>query len=147
MANEAPERIWATEDADNGGEDRFHSTSPFRGGTEYIRADLATLSSDAVAGGEEVAWLRDLDGTGSLHPAAKGDPGAFPVYSAPPEPDQLRDRVKELESLLQEAVFWIEGALTCKSWSWDEDQHEAATDSLQRIRTARRVREGGKVDG
>lgn len=25
---------------------------------------------------EQVVWLRDLDGTGSMHPAAKGDPGA-----------------------------------------------------------------------
>lgn len=30
-----------------------------------------------------IAYLRDLDGTGSLHPASKGDPGAFPVYSQP----------------------------------------------------------------
>jgi hypothetical protein len=37
---DAPERIWATEDADNGGEDRFHTTKPMRGLTEYIRADL-----------------------------------------------------------------------------------------------------------
>lgn len=27
-----------------------------------------------------VAYMRDVDGTGSLHPCAKGDPGAFPVY-------------------------------------------------------------------
>jgi hypothetical protein len=26
---------------------------------------------------EAVAWLRDIDGTGSLHPCAKGDPGAI----------------------------------------------------------------------
>lgn len=33
---------------------------------------------------EPVAWLRDVDGTGSLHPAAEGDPGAFPVFGARP---------------------------------------------------------------
>lgn len=38
----APERIWATEDAENFGEDRFHATTPMRGLTEYIRADLVT---------------------------------------------------------------------------------------------------------
>ena len=26
---------------------------------------------------EAVAWLRDIDGTGSLHPCAKSDPGAI----------------------------------------------------------------------
>jgi hypothetical protein len=30
---------------------------------------------------EPVAWLRDLDGTGSMHVCAKGDPGAIPVFS------------------------------------------------------------------
>lgn len=29
-----------------------------------------------------VAYLRDLDGSGSMHVCAKGDPGAIPVYSA-----------------------------------------------------------------
>lgn len=29
---------------------------------------------------EPVAYLRDVDGTGSFHPAAEGDPGAFPVF-------------------------------------------------------------------
>lgn len=30
---------------------------------------------------EPIAWLRDLDGTGSLHPCAEGDPGAIPVFT------------------------------------------------------------------
>lgn len=38
-----PKRIWATEDAENFGEDSFHSTSPFNGGHEY------TLSTEAEA--------------------------------------------------------------------------------------------------
>jgi hypothetical protein len=32
-------------------------------------------------GNEPIAWLRDLDGTGSLHPCVFDDPGAFPVYA------------------------------------------------------------------
>ena len=28
-----------------------------------------------------VAYLLDVDGTGSLHACASGDPGAFPVYA------------------------------------------------------------------
>ena len=39
--SDAPERIWATEDRENYGEDRFHTTRPMRGLTEYIRADLS----------------------------------------------------------------------------------------------------------
>lgn len=27
---------------------------------------------------DEIVWLRDLDGTGSMHPCSKGDPGAIP---------------------------------------------------------------------
>jgi hypothetical protein len=32
---------------------------------------------------EPVAYLRDLDGSGSFHPCAKDDPGAFPVFGNP----------------------------------------------------------------
>jgi hypothetical protein len=28
-----------------------------------------------------VAFMRDVDGTGSLHACAEGDPGAFPVFA------------------------------------------------------------------
>lgn len=31
---------------------------------------------------DPIAWLRDIDGTGSLHVCADGDPGAIPVYAA-----------------------------------------------------------------
>lgn len=40
-----------------------------------------------------IAWLRDLDGTGSLHPCAEGDRGAIAVYS--------EERVTELERALR----------------------------------------------
>lgn len=44
---------------------------------------------------EPVAWLRDLDGSGSLHPASKGDPGAFAVYrTAPPAPAGEVERLR-----------------------------------------------------
>jgi len=44
-------------------------------------ADVARLTRRVheLEKAEPVAWLRDVDGTGSLHPAAKDDPGAFPV--------------------------------------------------------------------
>ena len=47
---EAPERIWATEDVKNYGEDRFHSAQQFRGGTEYVRAECAAVSSRVRSG-------------------------------------------------------------------------------------------------
>ena len=31
-------------------------------------------------GPQPIAWMRDLDGTGSFHVCAKGDPRSFPVY-------------------------------------------------------------------
>lgn len=45
----APDRIWATEGSENFGEDKFHSTRPFRGGTEYLRATPARLLADELA--------------------------------------------------------------------------------------------------
>ena len=41
-----PERIWATEDRANFGEDRFHSTSPMKGLTEYTRTDLCITEAE-----------------------------------------------------------------------------------------------------
>ena len=46
-----PDRIWATEDKENFGEDRFHSTFPMKGLTEYVRADLYAAQA------AEIAWL------------------------------------------------------------------------------------------
>lgn len=45
---DAPERIWATEDAANLGEDKFHTTRPMPGLTEYIRADLMAELVEAL---------------------------------------------------------------------------------------------------
>jgi hypothetical protein len=32
--------------------------------------------------------------------------------------------------VLESAMWWLEGALQCKTWAWDEDQREAASWSL-----------------
>lgn len=73
---------------------RFIALNHPRGGKQSameIRADvygdeyghfIAACLNAAGSIGEPVAWLRDRDDTGSLHPAAAGDPGAFPVYDA-----------------------------------------------------------------
>lgn len=49
---------------------------------------------------EPVAWLRDIDGTGSLHPASKGDPHAFPVYASPPAPVVTGELARKLARAL-----------------------------------------------
>lgn len=43
---DAPERIWATEDRANFCEDRFHATSPMKGLTEYTSADLCITDAE-----------------------------------------------------------------------------------------------------
>lgn len=50
-----------------------------------------------------VAWMRDLDGTGSLHPASQGDPGSFPVYPAAAI-IALQGEVQELNKLLSDGA-------------------------------------------
>ena len=40
-----PDRIWATEDKGNFGEDKFFTTRPMKGLTEYIRRDPAVLAA------------------------------------------------------------------------------------------------------
>ena len=73
---DAPERIWATEDAANFGEDKFHTRhGPMKGLTEYVRADLippasvveamekALRHADQVS--RDLGWHRIYDETGA----------------------------------------------------------------------------------
>ena len=61
---------------------------------------------------EPIAYLRDLDGTGSLHPCAPGDPGAIAVYDHPKPEQAVGDGVVEL---LQR------GFITSQSYGPDKD--------------------------
>ena len=97
-----PERIWATEDTANFGEDRFHSTTPMRGLTEYLRADIAAareadLRAKIKQLGREVNISRygQPDFAWSIHTAAM---------------DDLRAEVERLRGLLDEALPVIEEA-------------------------------------
>lgn len=64
---DAPERIWATEDKANFGEDRFHSTTPMRGLTAYTRTDLCITEAECqrrvdaavLAEREVLRWAHD----------------------------------------------------------------------------------------
>lgn len=49
----------------------------------------------------------------------------------------LQERVEGAREALEQADFWLEGALNCKTWNWDDDQRAAATDSLAVIRAVR----------
>lgn len=42
----------------------------------------------------------------------------------------------DYHGLLDDAAFWIEGALKCKEWNWSPDQFDAASDCLSSIRSA-----------
>ena len=52
-----------------------------------------------------IAYLRDLDGTGSLHPCGPDDPGARPVYSAHTIETQAK-QIEELVGALEMALAW-----------------------------------------
>jgi len=47
-----------------------------------LAARLVVYKGDHMT---DSVWLRDIDGTGSLHPCAKGDPGAIEYVPAHPE--------------------------------------------------------------
>jgi hypothetical protein len=50
-------------------------------------------------------------------------------------PERLRHDVLTIpRGLLGELEFWLEGALTCKAFVWDGDQHIAAMDALLRLK-------------
>lgn len=86
---DAPERIWATEDAANFGEDKFHTTRPMSGLTEYIRADLC---ADPALLAEAVEVLRE----------ARTDLAAYVDHDYPPEtcatyPSVARQHHRDME--------------------------------------------------
>lgn len=56
---------------------------------------------------EPVAWSVDLDGTGSLHMCAKGDPGAVELYDSTTV-SALEAEIKRLRAAL-ESVAWTRG--------------------------------------
>lgn len=69
-------------------------------GRADLGADPMTQGNDMTA--EPIAWLIDLDGTGSLHAASREDTGAIPVYDAA--------ALTALQADLAAAVAWAEKA-------------------------------------
>lgn len=158
--NEMPERIWVERDDETDAK-RWYSIKGM--GVEYIRADLATRSSDAVAGREPVArarvymWKdRRQFSVNELGTKAAGElpVGVYDLYAAPPELDQLRDRVKELEKALDAAASALDEAVEdVRHWggyagTYFQGKH-GLEDDLDRIskqaNSAHRVREGGQA--
>ena len=37
------------------------------------------------------------------------------------------DNIVEADELLSMAEAWLKAALECKTWAWDEDQHESCS--------------------
>lgn len=56
---------------------------------------------------QPVAWLRDAhegDGDECFVPAAKGDPGAFAVFTTPPAPEAEKLRPGKIHTIIMDAV-------------------------------------------
>lgn len=71
--------------------------------------DILDVASDAVVlieafcRREPIAYLRDLDGTGSLHPCSKEDPGAIPVFDDEHERNASFELVSRAKQTIQRA--------------------------------------------
>jgi hypothetical protein len=50
--------------------------------------------------------------------------------------DNATDRTARLEAALRETLSWLRAALDCKTWSWDDDQREAAESDYTRCNDA-----------
>lgn len=87
--------------------------------------------------GYEPLPLRPLAGQGTLRPFRSVPLGGTSVQ---PPADltrrlaaerTIRERAEQdrdaLAKALENTVAWLTAALECKTWSWDADQHEAAT--------------------
>lgn len=70
-----------------------------------------------------IAYLRDLDGTGSLHVCAKDDPGAISVYSAD-EIERLRNPWQPMNTVPKDGsivdLFHRDGIRMTDCW-WSGD--------------------------
>lgn len=81
-----------------------------------------------------VAWLRDIDGTGSLHVCAADDKGAIPVYDTPPRGD-----VEELLEAGERALRLFDEALPQFNWAespLDADAISLLNEVPQEVRSA-----------
>lgn len=133
---EAPERIWATEDADNYGEDSFHSAQQFRGGTEYVRADLAHAALEAAVLAERDAQPR----TYSEMIFDRAEAARIKAQTKFPQPNYVALKVaEEAGEVVRAAVHYAEGRL-----SWDELEGEVVQTIAMCLRL---LIEGDQVNG
>jgi hypothetical protein len=79
----------------------------------------------------EEVYLRDLDGTGSMHVCSDGDAGFIPYLPAdlPPTDAQIvaDERVKDV-------CRWLKASLGCPAFVWDPDQREMAEYALAQLK-------------
>lgn len=81
----------------------------------------ASMSAHFVTSGAERRWIEDTEA------------GLYddPVLSDP--------RVKALVDALELQNIWVKAALECEAWSWDAQQHDAASESLDLAAAALRA--------
>lgn len=96
-----PERIWATEDREHFGEDRFHSTTPMRGLTEYLRADIAAArEADLRAEVERIGAFAAKKAAEASEMAEMLAPALRRVVDAEAEAARLRGLLDEARKAL-----------------------------------------------
>lgn len=122
---------------------------------EYVRADRAALSSAAVAEREPVATVAEVFVDGKrlyniTYPADALDklPKGAALYLDPPPTSELEAEIERL----REALRSVETQADNAAWNIGKPGHKFTSADIQAgyfsIRDfARRVREGGKVDG
>lgn len=160
---DVPERIWAASVTENYGEWQT-TTDGLPRPTEYIRADLATLSSTAVAEREPVvaAWQFKHYDPISGHPVWKTTlywnghraTECRPLYLDPPPASELEAEIARLKARLAEVEKALDGLL--EPFEGDDCRYDhhgyCQAHFLQEgdeccVKIARHVLEGGKVDG
>lgn len=115
----APERIWATEDTAHFGEDRFHSTTPMRGLTEYLRADIATnREADLRAEVERLTQERD-EARGRFNDLDLCHMGVAPCQTL----ISAHDEAARLRAMLDEALEAL-ALYSCEDGCNDCAEHE-----------------------
>ena len=141
-----PERIWATEDTANFGEDRFHSTTPMRGLTEYLRADIATARDADLRAALDAALAREraLIDSNDVNRQARLDANAAHQRQV----DSLRAEVERLSALLDEARTGLEAISNRPSqMTWGEDHEvQEAVREMEAIARATLAKIGGQND-
>lgn len=106
---------------------------PFCGGSTFTRYTVDTRHLNSVVTWHHIRCDAPACAAEMRYPSEEGVIAAWnrrALQAVGPEP------AVDYHGLLDDAAFWIEGALKCKEWNWSPDQFDAASDCLSSIRSA-----------